>query len=60
MKPVTFRPKESVQRLLEAELKARPGVSLSYVINEKITAGFGRSDSKSGAVRRPTKLQAAA
>lgn len=61
MKPVTtFRANETVKALLDAELKARPGVTLSFVINEKITAGFRRSAKKNAFPQRPHRKASAA
>lgn len=42
MKSLTFRPTEEIRALLEAELKSRPGVSQTYVLNEKLGQAFGR------------------
>lgn len=48
MNPTTFRPSDEVRELLAKEQQARPGVPVTYIINEKLVAGFAAS-------RRTTK-----
>jgi hypothetical protein len=38
--PITFRPAEDVMAALDAERDRRPGVTLSYLLNEIIRAGI--------------------
>lgn len=46
MKAITFRPTQEVMELLERELRARPGVSQTYVLNETLARGFCRPTKK--------------
>lgn len=40
MNPITFRPAEDVRVALVDEIERRPGVTLTFLINEAIRAGL--------------------
>lgn len=40
MNPITFRPAEDVMAALDAERDRRPGVTLTYLLNETVRAGL--------------------